>query len=196
MLPYMYHLKWSPGSTVKFTCHAFLLKLLGHLLCFLRQTVGTLNACVQTQVATGETWQSPMQNCFLVIRSLEMHVKMRPNDAGMSCGEVTLCSFFCPCPRGYIVVPLCSTWTLRRGLLELDCSRPFKLLWLRLQRTNNKSDSLRSRAAGPWADALMWPTRFSSGGIRWGGELTRAKSVKRKETACLEVGFTVRSQSN
>lgn len=162
----MYNLTWSLGGTVKFTCHAFLLKLSGHLLRLLRQTVGTLNA-----------WRSPMQNRFLVIRSLEMRVKMRTNDAGMSCGEVMLCSFFCPCPRGYIVVPLCSTWTLRRGLLELDCSRPFKLLWLRLQRTNNKSDSLRSRAAGPRAGALMWPTRFSSGGIRWGGVNWREQKV-------------------
>lgn len=92
----------------------------------------------------------------------------RTTDAVMLCGEVMLRSPFCPCPRGYIVCFFCSTWVLRRGLLELDCSRPFKLLWLRLQRTNNKSDSLRSRAAGPRADALMWPTRFSSGGIRWG----------------------------
>lgn len=51
--------------------------------------------------------------------------------------------------------------------MEFDCSRPFKLLWLRLQRTNNMSGTVRSRAVGPRADALKWPTRFSSAGIRW-----------------------------
>lgn len=50
--------------------------------------------------------------------------------------------------------------------MELGYSGPFKLL-LRLQRTNNKSDTVRSRAVRPRADALKWPMRFSSGGIRW-----------------------------
>lgn len=93
-------------------------------------------------------------------------VKIRTTDVVMLCGHATFSIL--PLSTGLHCVPFCSTWVLRRGLLELGCSRPFKLLWLRLQRTNNKSDSLRSRAAGPRADTLMWPTRFSSGGIRWG----------------------------
>jgi len=52
---------------------------------------------------------------------------------------------------------------LCRGLLELGYSRPFKL-WLRLQRTNNKSDSVRFRLERPRADALKLAVRFSSGG--------------------------------
>lgn len=87
--------------------------------------------------------------------------------------------FFCSTPlrsAGYDCAPIGSSWNLQRGLLEFGCSRPFKL-WLKLQRTNNKSDTVRSRLVRPEADALKWAVRFSSGGIRW-REKTRQWEVQ------------------
>lgn len=53
---------------------------------------------------------------------------------------------------------------------------------------------------GQWGPGqMLWcgqPDSHLEGWDGGGGELTRAKSVKRKETGCLEVGFTVRSQFN
>lgn len=74
-------------------------------------------------------------------------------------------TLFCSTPLlsvGCDFSPIGSSWNLQRGLLELGCSRPFKL-WLKLQRTNNKSDTVRSSLVRLEADALKWAVRFSSG---------------------------------
>lgn len=95
--------------------------------------------------------------------------------AAIQCDKVTVCV---PLSVGLDCVPFWSSWTLQRGLLELCCSRPFKL-WLRLQRTNDKSDTVRSRVVRPRADALKWSMRFSSRGIRW-----REKRRQREVQSC------------
>lgn len=69
--------------------------------------------------------------------------------------KVTVCAPLPPLSALSDCVPFWSSWTLQRGLLEPGCSRPFKL-WLKLQRTNNKSETVRSRGVRPRADALKW----------------------------------------
>lgn len=87
--------------------------------------------------------------------------------AVMQCDEVTVCAPRRRCLGELDRVPFWSSWTQQRGLLVLGCRRLFKR-WSRLQKTNNKPDTVRSRVVRPRADALKWAMRFSSGGIRWG----------------------------